>query len=135
MTAPNRRRRIASLDRQTFIVRCSCCRKYCSIDRSAVRHVFRCGGCQALVQVGRSGRITRARQKPPAMFIGFSREEISYYLSNPQSTCRERGHDHHLSRRDPLFLTRLSIAASVLGVLSLVSTCVLICAKLMRMDG
>ena len=132
MTKLKSGRRIASLDSQTFVVRCSCCRKYCSVNRLAIRHVFRCGGCGSLVQVGRLGGRTRFRQKPATLFIDFSPEEISYYQPNPRSTRRPAQCEAKSFRWYLTSLDQLSFVASVLGILSLVSTCVLICAKLMR---
>ena len=132
MTKLKSGRRIASLDSQTFVVRCSCCRKYCSVDRLAIRHVFRCGGCGALVQVGRLGDRIRFRQNPATLFIGFSPEEISYHQSNPRCTRRPTQCEVESFRWYLTSLDQLSVVASVLGIVSLVSTCALICAKLMR---
>ena len=133
MVSNSIKKRVASLDCNTFVVRCSVCRKYCSIAREAARCTFRCGGCQALLKVARRRtKATQATTNSQLLYIGFSPEEISRHRCNQPMTRRDEliGNPQNVTNESNL--DHLSIAVSLLGVVALVSTCCLICAKILR---
>ncbi len=133
MVSNSIKRRVASLDRNTFVVRCSVCRKYCSIARESAKCAFRCGGCQALLTVGRKKtKATRARPRSQLLYIGFSPEEISRHRCNQPMTQRDVPIASQQNIANGSNLDHLSIAICSLGVFALVSTCCLICARILR---
>ena len=125
------KRRIASLDRDSFVIRCSQCHKYGCLPRTAIQSQFRCGGCRSLVRVACRKRMSSTKySRRKVLYIGFAPEEV------PRSTVTQPVPviDTRVPQVSQLpandFLERLSVILSTVGFFVLISTCVLICAKI-----
>ena len=129
LTPPQRR--IASLDRDSFVIRCSHCHKYGCLPRTAIHSQFRCGGCGILVRVACRKRMSSTKySRSKVLYIGFAPEEVPRStVTQPVPVIDARVPPvSQLPAHD--FLERLSVILSTIGFVTLILTCGLISAKI-----